>query len=224
MKKISIIVAFILICSLPINSRGADPGDIYIKTTVAPKTTKLKIAVIPENWDPYWVSSYSWRALITELMDAGFTVVERSNLEAVMKELYFQNTGMVSESKGSDESRNFNFQTLDRNDIKKLGEMLGVDALLMVYVIPSSEQLKSILLATFRMVDVQSGKVLTSTTVSVKEGIRVDIILKKVAIDIATSMKSGKRVISDDIKKDKDFGTMRIPLDEELERISSGRQ
>lgn len=58
----------------------------YIKTVPSPKQDIIEIAIIPENWDTYWISSFAYRALITELMDVGFTVIESSNIVSIIDE------------------------------------------------------------------------------------------------------------------------------------------
>ena len=43
---------------------GCEPRhSYYIKTVVSPKKTITNIAVIPENWDTYWISSFAYRSI-----------------------------------------------------------------------------------------------------------------------------------------------------------------
>ena len=84
LKKIIYFITILIFCSSCVQS----PPNYYIKTSVTPKASNtynenLKVAVISENIDSCWVSSVTHRALITELMDVGFTVIERSNLEKI---------------------------------------------------------------------------------------------------------------------------------------------
>jgi len=54
---------------------------------------KIKIAVLPENL--YWPGEPNFlpRALITEFLELGFTVIERTQLEKIFKEIYRDYTG-----------------------------------------------------------------------------------------------------------------------------------
>ena len=190
MKKIAVLMILLVLI-------GCKRTEYYIKTVVPPKTKTLNIVVIPENWDTWWATSFAYRALITELIDAGFTVIERSNLITILEELKLQHTGFVKEQgekikEKRKERRSYEINPLDRTSIKKFGEMLGADALLLVYVVP---HFRDIHMATFRLVDVGTAKVLTSTTVVTPEGQDVDIIMKQVAIDIKEAFDKNKRVL-----------------------------
>lgn len=146
--------------------QGCTTSNFYLKT-VAAKDAKIssdiKIAVIPENW--YWlgVSNFLPRALITEFMDLGFTVVERSQLEEVFKELKLGASGAVKEKESKKLDKGGDFGILDKTSIKKVGEMLGVNALLISYIVPGYNQ-NIVNQATFRLVDVETAQVLFSVT------------------------------------------------------------
>jgi hypothetical protein len=175
-------------------------GEYYIKTTVPPKEKILNIAVIPENWDEWWATSFSSRAIITELIDAGFTVVERSNLVTILKEQKLQHSGVVKDGVTEDKKLEgtIDINPLERTTIKKLGEVLGVDALLLVYVVPHGREIH---MATFRLVDVETAKVLTSTTIMTLTGVDVDIVMKQAAIDIMNALVGKKRIVRDGLFK-----------------------
>ena len=167
----------------------------YIKTTVSPDSN-IKIAVINENADSWWVSSIAYRTLITELMDVGFKVIERSNLEQIIKEQRLTTSSGLSELVSNDEEKNQEYITsvLDKNTIKEIGNMLGVDKLIVNYVVPN-RNLK-ISLCTIRLVDVFSGEVLTSTTIYAPlQGGSVDVLMKQAANDIMEAYKSGERIV-----------------------------
>ena len=84
----------------------------------------------------------------------------------------------------------------DKNTIKEIGNMLGVDKLIVTYVVPN-RNLK-ISLCTIRLVDVFTGEVLTSTTVYAPlNGGSVDVLMKQAANDIMEAYKSGKGIIRD---------------------------
>ncbi len=169
------------------------PQQYYIKTVPSPKEQIATVAVIPENWDTYWISSFAYRALITELMDVGFTVVERSNLMSILNEQELQQSGLTKEN----ETQNFETRTLDKTSIAKLGEMLGVDKLVLIYVVPSERKLN---MATIRLVDVETGKILTSTTVlTLNSGQDADIIMKQVALDIASVIENQEKIVRDEL-------------------------
>jgi len=145
--------------------QGCTSGNFYLKTVAAKDakiTSDMKIAVIPENW--YWlgVSNFLPRALITEFMDLGFTVVERSQLEEVFKELKLSTSGAVKEEEQKKPEQGVDFAILDKTSIKKLGELLGVNALLVSYIVPSYNN--DVNQATFRLVDVETAQVLFSVT------------------------------------------------------------
>ena len=184
MKKIY----FVLLLSIFIIN-CAPQHHFYLKTVVNPSHSKVKVAVLPENWDYYWVSAFAYRSLITELMDVGFKVIERSNLVSILNEQKLQNSGLVEDR----ENFLYETRTLDRIKIAKLGKLLGVDKLVLIYVVPSGRKLN---MATIRMVDVESSVVLTSTTVIIPtKGEDVDVIMKQVASDIAESIRTRKKII-----------------------------
>jgi hypothetical protein len=172
---------------------GAQRTDYYMKTVPAPTKQKLTVAVIPENWDTYWVSSFAYRALITELMDVGYTVIERSNLVSILAEQKLQSSGLVKDEKSEG---NYETRVLDRTSIAKLGEMLGVESLVMIYVVPSGRQLN---MATIRVVDVETGTILSSTSI-VTPMIGEDTvqIMKQVAEDIQSVLASNRKIERDD--------------------------
>jgi len=165
-------------------------SNYYIKTVPTPKKPISNIAIIPENWDSYWISSFAYRALITELMDVGFNVIERSNLESIIEEQELQQSGLI---KGEEESKSFETRTLDKTSIAKLGEMLGVEKLILIYVVPSGRQLH---MATIRLVDVETAKILSSTTVITPDnGQDADIIMQQVAIDIVEVINNNETIV-----------------------------
>ncbi len=169
MKKFYLILITFLILA-----NCAPAPKYYIKTVPNPSRYFSKIAVIPENWDTFWISSFAYRALITELMDVGFNVIERSNLEAILGEQQLQQSGLIEIK----EDKNVNFQTytLDKNKITEIGRLLGVNNLILVYIVPTGRKIH---LGTVRLVDVETGKVLTSTTfVAPFNGEDTDIVMK----------------------------------------------
>ena len=140
-------------------------SNFYLKTVAAKDakiTSDIKIAVIPENW--YWlgVSNFLPRALITEFIDLGFTVVERSQLEEVFQELKLHSSGAVKEDEKKKPGQGVDIAVLDKTSIKKLGELLGVNALLVSYIVPTYNN--DVDQATFRLVDVETAQVLFSVT------------------------------------------------------------
>ncbi|MBU2573537.1 MAG: CsgG/HfaB family protein [Elusimicrobia bacterium] len=146
--------------------QGCSPGNFYLKTVAAKDakiTSDIKIAVIPENW--YWlgVSNFLPRALITEFMDLGFTVVERAQLEEVFQELKLNASGAVKDEEKKKSDKGLDFAVLDKTSIKKIGELLGVNALLVSYIVPSYNE-NVVNQATFRLVDVETAQVLFSVT------------------------------------------------------------
>ncbi|MBC8197035.1 MAG: hypothetical protein H8E60_04020 [Candidatus Marinimicrobia bacterium] len=187
MKKIFITV----IMTILFTGCATQRSNYYIKTVPTPKKSISNIAIIPENWDSYWISSFAYRALITELMDVGFNVIERSNLVSIIEEQSLQQSGLI---KGEEEeSKSFETRTLDKTSIAKLGEMLGVEKLLLIYVVPSGRQLH---MATIRLVDVETAKILSSTTVITPDnGQDVDIIMQQVAVDIVEVINNKETIV-----------------------------
>lgn len=168
----------------------------YIKTVPTSKKIISKVAIIPENLDSYWVSQFSYRALITELMHVGFTVVERSNLTAIVDEQKTQQSGLIKQDANIKESaKGFILNTLDQQSIVEIGEILGVDKLILTYVVPSGRELH---MATIRLVDVETAVVLISTTIiAPKLGESADIIMKQVALDLADAANNSNIIIRD---------------------------
>jgi len=146
----------------------ASSQNFYMKTVASPSSavnTKMKIAIIPENW--YWLGSPNFfpRALITELLDIGFEVIERTQLEKVLGETVLEQKGLTKserQNKSKEGQKGRDISILDKNSIEELGKLLGVDALLVTYIIPNYDG--NIDKATFRLVDIKTGKVMFSTT------------------------------------------------------------
>ena len=133
MKKLILLSILMLIVS-------CSTQKYYIKTSVSPESN-IKVAIINENIDSWWVSSISYRVLITELMDAGFKVIERTNLENIIKEQKLTSSGLsTSENENDETSKNYISSILDKNSIKEIGNMLGVDKLIITYVVPNRDR------------------------------------------------------------------------------------
>ena len=208
MKKL----IFILIALLFVGC--ASETSYYIKTTVSPDSN-IKIAVINENADSWWVSSIAYRTLITELMDVGFKVIERTNLEDIIKEQRLTtSSGLAAGLVSGNEEINQEYVTsvLDKNTIKEIGNMLGVDKLIITYVVPN-RNLK-ISLCTIRLVDVFSGEVLTSTTIYAPfDGGSVDVLMKQAANDIMEAYKNGNKIIRNELDLETPTTTQTNSLD-----------
>ena len=183
---------------------GCAKTNYYIKTTTSPDSN-IKVAVINENTDPYWVTSIAYRTLITELMDVGFKVVERTNLQKIIVEQNMTSKGLIKESDAENHTEHI-MSVLDKNNIKELGSMLGVDKLIVIYAVPSSNLKISI--CTIRLVDVFSAEVLTSTTIyapltgSIALGSSIDVLMKQAANDIMEAYKSGEKIIRNKLSID----------------------
>ena len=83
MKKSVFIVCLLFIFS------GCTSSYFYMKGVRAKDsiiTNNFRVAVIQENWGYGGVSNFIPRALITEFLELGFTVVERSQLEKILKD------------------------------------------------------------------------------------------------------------------------------------------
>ena len=190
MKKIIIPIILMLFGCAPTTT------NYYIKTSVSPDSN-IKVAVINENADSWWVSSIAYRTLITELMDVGFKVIERTNLEQIIKEQKLTTSSGLSD--GEDETtKEYISSVLDKNTIKEIGNMLGVDKLIVTYVVPNRNLKMS--LCTIRLVDVFSGEVLTSTTIYAPlKGSSIDLLMKQAANDIMEAYKNGKGIVRDEL-------------------------
>lgn len=201
-------LAILIVSVLPVLClQGCSTGNFYLKTVAAKDATissDMKIAVIPENW--YWlgVSNFLPRALVTEFMDLGFTVVERSQLEEVFKELRFGASGATQEENAQKQDKGMSFAVLDKTSIKKVGEMLGVNALLISYIVPGNNE-NVVSQATFRLVDVETAQVLFSVTFInastdgsklIKAGGAVPTrqVIKAISVSIGKLLKGEKRL------------------------------
>ena len=123
--------------------------DYYIKTVTSQKNYITSVALIQENWDNFWISGITYRALITELMDVGFRVIEMENLDKILKEQKRQYSGLVDDEGDKDEINDTGF--LNKTTISELGKMLGVEYLIPIYVIPTGRKVN---MATVRLVSV----------------------------------------------------------------------
>ena len=187
MKKLIVILGTLLACSGCFTVKSK----YYVKTVPSPARFYSEVAVIPENWDSYWISSFSHRALITELMDAGFVVIERSNIEMTVKEKQSDTKGKVKTD--DDGTTYFEFHTLDKTSISELGVKLGVKHLILVYVVPTGRKVH---MGTIRLVDVATAKVITSTTfIAPFKGEDAAIVMRQVALDIVDVLRSKAKII-----------------------------
>lgn len=146
--------------------QGCSSSNFYLKTVAAKDakiTSDIKIAVIPENRYRLGLSNFLPRALITEFLDLGFTVVERAQLEEIFQEMKLGASGAVKEEESKKLEKGLDFGVLDKTSIKKVGEILGVNALLVSYIIPGYNE-EAVNQATFRLVDVETAQVLFSVT------------------------------------------------------------
>lgn len=120
----------------------------HIKTeTVKPIDIQKysRIAIIPFGEDVLNLKNSISETLITEFLSMGFDVVERSQLNAVLKELKLNISGTIN--------------TDDRKEIQKL---LNIDALLLGSVVMGSAV--SIYTLNLRLIDINSGEILWSST------------------------------------------------------------
>ena len=166
------------------------PNDYYIKTSVKPSIKAIKVAVISENKDSFFVTSAAHRVLITELLDVGFTVIERNNLDQIIKEQWISSE--ITSNNNQDEiTKEY---VLDKELISKIGKMLGVDKLILVYVIPDAGN--KISLSTIRMVETSTAEVITSTTIHAPlQGKDIDLLMKQAAVDMMYAYKNGIKVV-----------------------------
>src|SRR3989339_1998275 len=169
-----------------------------VKSENAQINNNIKIAVIPENW--YWIGSPNFlpRALITEFLDLGFTVVERSQLEGIFKEIKLDLSGAVKDEKTKERVQGIDFGTLDKTSIKKAGELLGVDALLITYIIPTYYD--GIDKATFRLVKTENAEVLLSITLinSQESPISVKTIIDTISSNIRQLLDGENKIINNE--------------------------
>ncbi len=174
--------------------------EYYLKTVPTPKKYICKIAIIPENWDGWWASLFSPRALITELLDVGFNVIERSDLQILFEEKKLKSTGVTKEDNSTIENKSNSLLVLDKQKIQEYGEMLGVDYFLIIFVVPTERKLH---MGTIRIVEVKTGRVLTSTTfVAPLIGQAADVIMKQLASDLAETFKTNKKIIHNDLMEE----------------------
>ena len=96
-------------------------GTHYVKGASAPEvilSSSIKIAVLPFRSDNQFIGKVAADMVTTYLVEKGLVVVEREQVESVMKEYKLSMTGL-----------------LDRDQIVELGRILGVDSFI-VGVIP----------------------------------------------------------------------------------------
>ena len=187
----------------------------YIKTSVSPDSN-IKVAVINENADSWWVSSIAYRTLITELMDVGFKVIERTNLEQIIKEQKLTTSSGLSNDEEDETTKEYISSVLDKNTIKEIGNMLGVDKLIVTYVVPNRNLKMS--LCTIRFVDVFSGEVLTSTTIYAPlKGSSIDLLMKQAANDIMEAYKNGEGIVRDELSIDSNSNAVQSDGGETME-------
>jgi len=161
----------------------------FIKTVPVPTKPLFKVAVINENFDSYWVSQYTFRALITELMDEKIAVIERTQLQKLLDEKELEQAGI---SEKSDDQKTFIYTFLDKHEIKKLGQLWGVDHIITIFIVPHGRELH---MGTVRLINVNSGKIITSTTFELQRAQYAQKVLKKIANSIVNSLKNQDTII-----------------------------
>jgi len=127
----------ILLCSC--NSTLLKP---FLKTALskdAPLPKDSKVAVLGEG-------GFLATALVTELLDLHYSVIERTQVGAVMREQALAREGLIHEEsrsviQGGDSSlTKFDRQFLNKDDIMKLGSLMGVDAFVLYHLTPYEYQ------------------------------------------------------------------------------------
>jgi len=199
-KRFLVVLSFV---TLVVFLSGCATQKFYMKTIKSKNTqitNNIKIAVIPENW--YWVGTPNFlpRALITEFLDLGFTVVERSQLERIFSEVKLDLSGAVKDEQTKRKTaEGIEFGVLDKTSIKKTGELLGVDALLITYIVPTYDD--NIDKATFRLVNSETAQVLFSITVinNKTDIVAVDKIIETISANIKQLLEGKEKILS---KKD----------------------
>lgn len=167
--------------------------DFYIKTVPTQKNYIASVAVIQENWDNFWISGIAYRALITELMDVGFKVVEMENLDIILDEQRRQYSGLVDDNDDENIKDSEDTGFLNKTTISEIGNMLGVKYLIPIYVVPTGRKVN---MATLRLVSVETGEVITSTTIATPTlGRDVDVVMKQVALDMGESFTKSEKII-----------------------------
>lgn len=112
-----------------------------VRSSLNPNTTKPnpRIGIVSDN--------LLADAIGNELVRYGFTVIERSRLQAILDELKLSLSGILKEG-----------------DMRRVGEILNVDALMFVTVKTEPDFPSKIGSATIKMVDAQTGTLIGGVT------------------------------------------------------------
>ena len=165
MRKTLVVLLLPLLC-------GCVAGGPYMRTvrnTEAVLKPYKKVAVLPEYTGA--TEQFITEGLITELISLDFDVVERTNIASILSESKMRMSGMTQSQRNKlikagedleedDEYEGLGF--LDQKALKEIGKLLGVDAIIFVYVIPTWNG--EVSRGTFRFVDTNTGLVVFSTT------------------------------------------------------------
>ena len=117
------------------------------------KKEKLNIVIEYNFISPNAYEEYFAGFLTNRLISSGHTIIERRGLASVINELKMDLSGVTKDS--VTESKVKDNQFLGKNDVKKIGELLGADAILFF----SAWENKC---CTFRLVDCQTSEIFIS--------------------------------------------------------------
>jgi curli biogenesis system outer membrane secretion channel CsgG len=155
MKKITAVFAlfFLLTGCYTIYKSNADFSSKELSVIVSPNynfQSHKKIAVLPFKGKAYDASSTPYfiaeeqigDMFATRLMGIGFSIVERTQLQAILNELQLSATGL-----------------LDKSDLNKIGKLMNID-MLVAGNLDKSKLNQSYQTANVKFIDVTTGEVL----------------------------------------------------------------
>jgi hypothetical protein len=129
-------------CSNP-TSKATSSGPITQKAQVQwPEGVPRRVAVLPMDGNPK-ITTQTTDLLSTELLKLGFDVIERGRLGAVLQELKLSNSGLI-----------------DDTTRRKLGSILGVEAVFIGNITGGDKFYKVQEHLHVKMVNVENGKVI----------------------------------------------------------------
>lgn len=122
-----------------------------------------RFGVMHEAWN--YNAEHLWfqQRLTQQLMANGYTIVERTNLDAVMKDISLDNSGVIKPNQDSSSSNKE--KSLDRNALKKIGEMYGIKYMIWFGQHPGSGSYLSTSDAYVRVINLETAEICVVATI-----------------------------------------------------------
>lgn len=199
--SVALIVFALAVCVMPTNVYAF--SDDYNGRVVLSKnfdSTKRSVGIMFE-WELTYDLILLQQIMTQELIANGYTVVERLQIQQVLAELAFDQTGAVKEKVASvvkaidaatsKDTKDAAKQDYSKTDLKKIGQMLGISHM-MFFGLRESRSIRDAMY--MRLVSLESGEIVATAFLSVKK--YSDLASRPVARSVVKAMTESGKIAS----------------------------